>query len=68
MFVQRTAMSHPLNASDGLRLVKSLIVGTKCEDELVNFHRHKSALEGTGNSSFISKKIGTISNGDMKMN
>ena len=56
MLIQRAATNQPLNASDGFRLVKFLIIGTKHEDEIENFHRNKSALEGTGNSSFISKK------------
>ena len=45
MFIQRADMNQPLNTTNGLRLVKSLIAGTKCEEEISKHHRCETVLE-----------------------
>ena len=55
--IQRAAMSQPLNSTDGVRLVKSLIKGAVRERELSKFHQCKYVLEGPCQmEAMISKK------------
>ena len=56
MFKQRAAMNQPLNCTNGLELVRSMISGSKHEEELNKHHQHKEAFEGSASKGTTSKK------------